>query len=65
MEYYAKTLLGGTWLLLGTLLLYLAWSSQSYAAVFRTSLSVTMGVILVLGGSAFLLHAHGMGQGSG
>ena len=64
MKSHVKTLLGGTWLLLGTLLLYLGWVSQSYAAVFRTSLSVTMGMILVLGGSAFLLHAHGVGQGN-
>lgn len=63
MEYYVKTLLGGIWFVLGTLLLYLGWSSPPYASVFRTSLSVTMGVILVLGGSAFLLHSYGFGLG--
>lgn len=62
MEEYAKTLLGGVGLVLGTIFLFIGWSSQSYASVFRTSLSVTMGLILVLGGSAFLLHAHGFGQ---
>ena len=62
MEYYAQTLLGGIWVVVGSWLLFLGWSSQSSASVFRTSLSVTMGVILLLGGSALLLHAHGFGQ---
>jgi hypothetical protein len=63
MEYYVQTLLGGVGCIVGSLSLYIGWSSQTYATVFRTSLSVTMGVILLLGGSALLLHAHGFGEG--
>lgn len=62
MEEIWKTPLGSIWLLGGTWLLFMGWSSQSTASVFRTSLSVTMGVILLLGGSALLLHARGFGQ---
>lgn len=62
MEDYWETLLGSIWVLVGSLTLFLGWSSQSYASAFRTSLSVTMGVLLLLGGSALVLHARGFGQ---
>lgn len=57
MEDYVATYLGGAWFLTGMFFLYIGWSSQSSASVFRTSLSVTLGALLVLGGAALLLHA--------
>lgn len=62
MEDYVATYLGAVWFLSGVWSLYMGWSSQSSASVFRTSLSVTMGVLLVLGGLALLLYARGFGQ---
>lgn len=62
MEDYVATYLGAAWFLTGTFLLYSGWSSQATASVFRTSLSVTLGVLLVLGGSAVFLHARGFGE---
>lgn len=62
MEDYAATYLGAVWVLTGLFFLYVGWSSQSSASVFRTSLSVTLGVLLLLGGTALLLYARGFGQ---
>lgn len=62
MEDYVATYLGAAWFLTGTFFLYSGWSSQASASVFRTSLSVTLGMLLVLGGSALLLYARGFGQ---
>lgn len=62
MEDYAATYLGAVWVLTGLWLLYMGWSSQSAASVFRTSLSVTMGVLLLLGGTALLLYVRDFGQ---
>lgn len=62
MEDYVATYLGAAWFLTGTFFLYTGWSSQASASVFRTSLSVTLGVLLVPGGAALFLHARGFGQ---
>lgn len=50
MEYWAQLFLGGSWVTSGTLLLYVAWRTQWSVSPFRTSLSVTGGVLVLLGG---------------
>lgn len=62
MEYWAQLFLGGSWVTSGTLLLYVAWRTQWSASPFRTSLSVTAGVLMLLGGLIFLFHSQGYGQ---
>lgn len=58
MEDYAATYLGAAWVLSGLFFLYVGWRSQS-AAVVRTSRSVALGVLLLLGGAALLLYVRG------
>ena len=62
MEDHVATYLGVVWVLTGLFFLYTGWSSQSTASVFRTSLSVTLGVLMLLGGAALLLYVIGLGQ---